>query len=126
MGKILEIKDYQGKDYKPLVDFADWRVAILNFVEGCAYQGPKERELERHLLTDEVFVLLKGRATLIIGGNKKVPSKIKLVKMEQGKLYNVKKGSWHGVLMKKNAKILIVESRNTSDANTEYAKCQLP
>ena len=30
---LLEIRDYTGEGYQPLVDYADWRVAILNYLD---------------------------------------------------------------------------------------------
>ena len=71
-------------------------------------------KLERHLLTDEVFVLLSGSAELVIGLD------MKHIPLETGKIYNVKKGAWHNILIEKDAKVLIVENHNTGLENTEY------
>ena len=70
--------------------------------------------LERHLLTDEVFVLLSGEARLVIGCD------LSKTEMRIGNIYNVKKGVYHALLMEKDAKVLIVENHNTSRDNTEY------
>ena len=45
---------------------------------------------------------------------------IKYVPLEKGRIYNVKKGAWHNILMSKDAKVLIVENHNTAIENTEY------
>jgi hypothetical protein len=72
--------------------------------------------------TDEIFLLLRGNAVLLMGGIGKRPrDRIKAVRMAANKVYNVRKASWHAVLMKKGAKIFIVENRNTSRSNSEYS-----
>ena len=40
--------------------------------------------------------------------------------MQTGKLYNVKKGAWHALLMERDAKVLIVENHSTGPENSEY------
>ncbi len=65
--QLLEIRDYEGEGYQPLVDFGAWRVAILRFLDGL--QPERQGTMERHMETDEVFVLTKGKGMLIMGGN---------------------------------------------------------
>ena len=38
----------------------------------------------------------------------------------KGKIYNVKKASWHALSMSKDAKVLIVENDDTTRENSEY------
>jgi hypothetical protein len=45
-------------------------------------------------------------------------------KMEPGKLYNVKRGSWHTILLSPDASILLVENRDTGIGNTDYSPLQ--
>jgi hypothetical protein len=40
--------------------------------------------------------------------------------MESGKLYNVKRNTWHTILLTRDASVLIVENRNTDRHNSEY------
>ena len=108
----LEILEYTGVDYKPVVYFEGWRVAYLNYSE--RFDPEKINKLERHMETDEVFVLLEGRATLLIGENaEEVP-------MEKNKTYNVKKGVWHTIATSRDAHVLIVENADTDDTNSEF------
>lgn len=108
----LDILDYTGVGYQPVHDFGSWRVAYLNFHE--SYTPETMRYIERHNETDEIFILLNGEATLLIG-EERAP-----VPMEKYKTYNVKKGVWHNVYLSEDAKILIVENCNTSEANSDY------
>ena len=115
---LIEIKDYKGQGYQPLVSFGSWRVSILRWEEASLPANIKV--MERHTQTDEIFVLLTGEATLIlceIGGNEDV---VFPQVMEMGKLYNVKQNAWHTCLLSPDASLLIVENRDTGDNNTEY------
>ena len=118
---LLEIRRYDGEGYQPLIDFNSWRVAILRWMPGM--QPENTDRMERHTQTDEVFVLLEGKATLILGGNSPDMMAIHPHKMENGILYNVKQNVWHSVVLSRDATILIVEERDTGETNTEY--CQL-
>src|SRR5512137_1506546 len=107
--KLVEIRSYDGPGYRPQVDFEDWRVAILNF------EFPPEaiHEVERHNLTDEVFVLIKGKGVLFVGSGAKRPDRLYLQVMEIGRIYNVRKAVWHATAMTRDASMLIVENRDT-------------
>jgi ureidoglycolate hydrolase len=118
---ILAIREYEGEGYKALIDFKSWRVAILRWAPFMTVD--RLDTMERHTQTDEVFVLLHGRSSLVLGGNGSVVQELCVQGMEAGKLYNVRQNAWHAVLMSQDASILIVEESNTGEENTEY--CQL-
>ena len=61
----LEIFEYVGEGYNPTMHYDTWRVAIANF--GAHFDRDRYNYLEAHRLTDEVFVLLSGKASLVIG-----------------------------------------------------------
>jgi ureidoglycolate hydrolase len=118
LSDLLEIMEHHGNGYQPLVDFGSWRVAILRSEEGS--QPLEIKFMERHTHTDEIFVLLAGKATLIVGemgGNEDV---VLPQVMEMGKLYNVKQNAWHTCLLSPDASLLIVENSDTGGENTEY------
>ena len=108
----IEIFEYEGAGYNATMNFEQWRVAIANYGEN--FERKLSNRLERHMLTDEVFVLLQGEATLVIGNDRTE------YVMEPGKIYNVKKAVWHNIFMDESAKVLIVENHNTCRDNTEY------
>lgn len=117
--KQIEITEFQKEGYRPLVDYEHWRVAALRFCEDLKPEAVTA--MQKHMETDEVFVLLSGKCILYTGGAAEVPGEIGAVCMEAGKLYNVKKGIWHNHTMSKDGTVLIVENRNTSDANSPIA-----
>ena len=103
---ILDIQFFDGIGYQPLIDFNDWRVAILRYIDEL--QPDHIETMERHCETDEVFVLLHGRGTLLLGGNGPT-------------LDGVQRNAWHSVLLSQDASVLLVENRNTARENSEYA-----
>ena len=116
--KLVAVLEYTGIGYKPLVDYAGWRVAFLRYIDEL--KPDAIRFLERHRETDEVFVLLAGQAVLFIGGNAAAVASIEPLVMQPGKLYNVKKDTWHNVVLSGDATILLVENRDTARDNSEY------
>ena len=108
----LEIYSYEGDGYKSMVFYEGWRVAFLKHAD--RFDKDLVDKMERHMLTDEVFVLLEGEGFLIIGEDDKV------CPMEKNKLYNVKKAVWHNICVSRDALVLIVENAETGLPNTEY------
>ncbi|MGN0368251.1 MAG: hypothetical protein ACI4EK_05655 [Wujia sp.] len=116
MAKGIEIIDFQPEGYKPLVDYETWRVAVLRFCDDLLIENVKT--MQKHLYTDEVFVLLEGSCTLFLAGEGDTPGTIEAVQMEKHKIYNIKKGVWHNHIMDEQGEVLIVENQNTCDDNS--------
>ena len=116
--KLVEISFYQGQGYRPLVDYGEWRVALLNSDE--KYTPEAITEMQCHLETDEVFVLLEGSCVLFAASGGEYPEEIFAQPLRAGQIYNVKKGVWHTHTLEKNTKVLIVENKNTSFANSPF------
>ena len=76
----IEIIDFQPEGYKPLVDYESWRVAVLKFCDDLLIENVKT--MQKHLYTDEVFVLVQGHCTLFLAGEGDKPGKITAVHME--------------------------------------------
>ncbi len=110
MVKGIELFDYTGEGFAKVIRYQGWRVAIINYAD--RYNKKNIEKLERHLLTDEVFVLLEGEATLIAEDGE--------CPMVKNKLYNVKAGAWHAIYVSEDAKVLIVENNDTGPENSEY------
>lgn len=116
--KLLEIREFAGAGYQPVIDYSTWRVAILNYIDEI---HPEQIGfMERHNETYEVFVLINGQGILFLGEGDQKVEKIQTQVMESGKIYNVKQGIWHTVVLSRNGSVLIVENRNTSKANSNY------
>lgn len=117
---LLEIHESHLTGFKPLVDSDYWRVALLNFEPALTPQ--RLSEFQRHNESDEVFVLLSGRCILFLGDGEDAVTQIFVQEMEPFKLYNVRSRAWHAHTLSEDAKLLIVENRNTSRANSPRIK----
>lgn len=107
----LDILEYDGPGYHRIVDGPKWTVAALNYAP--RFDEANFKTMQRHLLTDETFVLLSGEATLVIGENaERVP-------MEPLKIYNVKAATWHHIIVKPGTRVLVAENSDTSADNSE-------
>jgi len=115
---LIEIREHDGFDYKPLVDFQTWRVALMNYTPDLT--PDKIMRMQKHSETDEVFVLMTGRCMLFIGEGEESVTKVHAVDMQPYKLYNVKRGVWHSHTFSEDARVLIVENRDTTDANSPF------
>jgi mannose-6-phosphate isomerase-like protein (cupin superfamily) len=107
---------YGEEGFKPHVHFGDWQVAHLNWEPVLSLAGMGE--VERHVKSDEVFVLWKGKAVLFVcadGG-------VDVYDMEPGTIYNVPAASWHNLIATGDASWIIVESAGTDLHDTEYRK----
>ena len=56
--------------------------------------------MKRHNNTDEIFVLLFGRAVMLTMEDGRIQSQ----ELEQGKAYNVQKGTWHYLAVSADAR----------------------
>lgn len=110
----IEVHNWEGEGYKPLVSHRDWLVALMNWESRFDLSGIGK--VERHNETDEVFVLQKGRGILFICNQEG----IRAIDMQPGVLYNVTRGAWHNVIGTRETQWLIVESNDTSEENSDY------
>ncbi|MBP0651089.1 hypothetical protein J8J40_28955, partial [Mycobacterium tuberculosis] len=60
----LKVETYDGEGLKRAIESGDWFVAIKNWKPANDVDGFDM--IERHMLTDEVFVLLEGSCTLLV------------------------------------------------------------
>lgn len=110
--KGLDILEHDGTEYRRLVNNARWTLASLNWAP--RFDEKNLIEMERHNLTDEVFVLLKGKATLLVGEQ---ACRVEMVPL---KYYNIRAGIWHHIIVSEDARVLVAENADTSKDNTEY------
>ncbi len=115
----LDVCEHLGDGYQTLVSYGEWRVAILRHIDDLLPE--KITYFERHCETDEVFVVLEGRAALLLAGNAHALGEITPCELIPGKLYNVKRDVWHSILLSHDASVLIVENRDTCEGNSQYA-----
>ncbi len=114
---MLEITEYRGSGYKPVYRFQKWRTAVLNHIGEL--EPNKIKKIQKHTKTDEVFVLVKGKCILFlieVEGNK--VAKITPIDMETGRIYVVKKNTWHTHTVSRDGMVFIVENDDTALKNS--------
>ena len=111
---MLEIYDWAGEGFAPLVFTESWQAALLNWEP--LFDRKNLNEIERHNETDEVFVLLRGRALLFTRPD---DGALRAVEMQAGTIYNVPAGVWHNLVATRDVSFLIVENRDTHLHDTE-------
>jgi hypothetical protein len=113
---LLEISEYTGEGYQPLIAYDAWRVAILNYVDELLPENIGK--MQRHDNTDEIFVLLQGRCILFIGAGTDRVEEVLAGDMQPLKLYNMKRGTYHTHTLDRDAMVLIIENDDTGPANS--------
>ena len=113
---VVNVLDWKGEGFQPLVEFGDWAVALMNWE--ARFDLSQVGDLERHNQTDEVFVLIRGRSLLFVVGEQG----LQVHDMLPGALYNVTRATWHNVIGTRETTWLIVESRGTTQENTDHRR----
>ncbi len=115
LNNLMEVLQYEGIGYQPILACRDWRVAILNYHPELLIENITN--FQQHSLTDEAFILLRGECTLFVAEDESI-EEVHGVKMEPLKLYNIKKGVYHTHTLSEDAMVLIVEADDTCDDNS--------
>lgn len=127
--ELLQIRQHLGEGLGGEYHGGDWCVLILNYLPRLAAHCVQD--MQKHLNTDECFVLLNGQAVLFVAGGEERPDALLAYPMENGKVYCIPKGTWHTQAMSADAKLLLMENSGTVTANsprcplTEMQKTQL-
>ena len=103
----MDIIAFKGEDFKVMMESDAWKIGFLRYSERFS----EFKVLERHLQTDEAFVLLEGEAVLYENS--------KAHQMEKCKVYNIARGVWHHIVVSRDATVMVVENADTSGENTE-------
>lgn len=83
------------------------------------YAPGKIAEMKRHNDTDEVFVLLSGKAVLLTRDN--INEECQVTHLLPGTTYTVKAGTWHYLALSPDGKIFVTESGSINPSNTDKA-----
>jgi len=118
MNKQINIIDISGTGFEKLVSLENTQIAVLTYLDELELNNINY--LEAHLLTDEIFILLEGRCTIISGlvENDKI-NDYHLINLEKDKLYVVKQNVFHHHVLSKDAKVLVIEKKGTNYHNSK-------
>ena len=93
-----------------------WMIQFLNYMPRLS--PDMIVTMQKHVLSDESFILLNGKAILYIAEGENFPNQIEGIVLYPEKLYNVPKGMWHSLILSEDAKLLIVENADTTPENS--------
>jgi mannose-6-phosphate isomerase-like protein (cupin superfamily) len=115
----MKINSYAFADegMRRVYENAKWTVGIKNWKPANDVSGIDC--LERHNLTDELFVLLEGRCTLIFANEVSEGLKIEAVEMDKDKVYVIPQHLWHTTVTERDTKMILIEDSNTSNENSD-------
>ena len=113
-----DIYSHEAEGIQCVFDNKKWVVCIKNWkpnndVDQIQY-------LEIHHATDEQFILVKGKALLLVASRDEKGFDIQVIPMEQGKVYNVPQDTWFNTLTQKDTKLVYVQDAGTTGENSEY------
>ncbi len=113
MNDTIEILEPRGEGYGTVLTHESWRIGLITPAE----RFTNSHRLERHMLTDEAFILLSGNATLL---HEDTEGTLYRYAMQYGKVYRVPRAAWHHVIIEPGAVVMVVENADTGPDNTEY------
>lgn len=116
MENLIIVESYDGEGVGGELAANEYRCSFLNYLPRLIPE--KVVSMQKHMETDETFVLLKGTAWLFLAEGYDQPDQIHCVKLEAEKSYTVPLGIWHAPVMSKDARILLIENNNTTDENS--------
>ena len=113
-----DIYSHEAEGIQCVFDNKKWVVCIKNWkpnndVDQIQY-------LEIHHATDEQFILVKGKALLLVASRDEKCFDIQVSPMEQGKVYNVPQDTWFNTITQKDTKLVYVQDAGTTGENSEY------
>lgn len=114
--KIQEFA-FEGEGLTRVFENEKWMVGIKNWKPANDITGIDC--LERHNKTDELFVLLAGRCTLLYANEVDGKLEIGAVEMQPMKVYNIPATLWHNTVTQKDTKMILVEDSSTGMANSD-------
>lgn len=114
---MTEISELIGKGFNIVLKSDKWQIASITY--DTQYMKENFDHMKRHLTTDEVFIPIKGTATLYTFEDGKMDN----TDFEIGKTYCVKKGVWHYLCVSEDSLIAVAENTDLLPQDTE--RCEL-
>ena len=116
--KLIEQYQIKENGYHPFLIRDGWQVAQLNYMP--EQEIGNIQKLDIHHLTDEVFILLKGKAVLISAEIKGNEVKFEVELMKPNITYNIPVDTWHNIAMSTDCEIILVEKSDTHFGDFEF------
>ena len=108
---------FEGEGLTRVFENEKWMVGIKNWKP--MNDITNINNLERHNETDELFILLQGRCTLLFANETADGLDIQAVEMEPLKVYNIPRTLWHNTVTCHDTKLALIEDSSTGSANSD-------
>lgn len=118
---MTEIAESTKNGFCTVLKSDGWQIATITYADIYSEKGFDH--MKRHLSTDEVFILVNGSAVLHTVEDGVLNS----VNIEKGKIYCVRKNTWHYLCVSTDALLAVVEDKDLLPGQTERMelKCLL-
>lgn len=114
---MIEQLSFTGEGMNRVYENEKWMVGLKNWKPANDITGIDC--LERHNETDELFVLLAGRCTLVFATGENNALTFGAVEMEPNKVYNIPRSMWHNTVTQKDTKLVLIEDVSTGMENSD-------
>lgn len=108
---MIEIKKKAKCGFDVLAESESFKVAIVTYDE----QYGDLKIMKKHRMSDEVFILIRGGATLYYFED----GKIETSELSSENAYNIKRDTWHHLKLTEDAMLVGIENADTSKENTD-------
>ena len=113
----IQVLESAAEGMQRVYENEKWTVGIKNWKPASDVNGVNM--FERHNKTDELFVLVNGKCTLVTAEEVNGEMKIEGIAMEPFKVYNIPQSLWHNAVMSKDAKMVLIEDVSTGMDNSD-------
>lgn len=114
----VDVFMYDGEGISWVYKNKKWVLCIKNWKPDNDINGI--HCLEKHHETDEQFILLNGKAILLVADRINGKFDIEMIEMEPLKVYNVPQNTWFYTITQKDTKMVYVQDAGTSIENSEF------
>ena len=108
---MVEKYNIKEKGYHPFIIKEGWQLAKLNYTKEQHIDNIMQ--LDVHLKTDELFILIAGKAVLVAATIIDDEPHFEAEQLKLNHIYNIPKGIWHNIAMEEGSEIFIAEKSNT-------------
>ncbi len=113
---MIETKALQNSGFDLVFKNENFKCAFIS--ASSMYSYGEVYEMKRHNKTDEIFVLISGKATMLTIENDSFVE----TELSTNNTYIVGKGTWHYLAVSDGAVVFVCENADTCADNTDIKK----
>lgn len=120
MSNLIQVLAYEGEGIDEVYNNGRWLLSIKNW--RAANDVEHITRLEIHHTTDQQFMLISGKACLLLAPKDMDDStQLQVQPLEIGKIYNLPVETWFNNVLSRDCKLMYCESADAGEnGNSEY------